>query len=701
MPDDSGKISAMKKALLSLIITAAASGIHAQALDRSMRPKPGPAPEVKLGKTESFTLPNGLRVFVVENHKLPVITASIQLDVRPALEGNAAGYQDLMGELITSGTKSRSKEALNVAIDNLGARVSASPTSIYGNSLKRFQDNLLELLGDMVLNSDFQQSELEKIKTQTASALESQRNNPDAMLANITSVVNFGNEHPYGEITTDATLQNITLDRCKSYYNTYWRPNVAYMAIVGDVTVPEMKPLIEKYFGGWKRAEVPRASYKTPAPVSKTTVALANRNSAVQSVFNVTYPIILKPGEPDVIKAKVANAVLGGGSQGRLFLNLREAHGWTYGSYSNIREDDLAGSFTGYAKCRNAVTDSSITEMLKEMKRIKNEPITQQELQSRITYMIGNFAIGLENPQTVAQYAINIERYKMPKNYYTDYLKNLSAVTTADVQRISQKYVSPENAHIIVVGNAGEIAPKLAAFGAVEAYDNYGHKLSSEQLKAAPTGITAAEVTKKYIDAIGGEKAIGSIRDMKVVRSFDMQKGSFTMTEYKKSPDAFVRKIEGMGQVLSKTTYASGKGYMEARGSKAELVGAELEGAREQADLQARLHPEKFGITRSLKGMEKVDGKEMYVIEKKGAAGRKSTEYYDVSTGLLAKEVSTKSTIDGDIVQESEFLNYKEVPGSGGFKIAYTVNQTSGPQHFIAEVKSVEVNKGISDSEFK
>lgn len=692
----------MKKIVLSVFSLSLALSLSAQSPDRSIRPKPGPAPEVKLGKTESFTLPNGLRVFVVENHKLPVITASIQLDVKPTLEGDAAGYQEITGELLTSGTKTRSKDALNEAIDNLGARVSATSTSIYGNSLKRFENNLLELLGDMVLNSDFKQSELDKEKKQTASALESQRNNPDAMLANVTAAVVFGKEHPYGEITTDATLQNITLGRCKSFYNTYWRPNVAYMAIVGDVTAAEIKPLIEKYFGGWKKAEVPLTAYKTPAGSKAASVALANRAGAVQSVFNVVYPITLQPGEPDVIKAKVANAILGGGSQGRLFLNLREAHGWTYGSYSNIKEDDIAGTFTGYAKCRNAATDSAIAEMLAEMKRMQSETVSQQELQNRITYMTGNFAIGLENPQTVAQYAINIERYKMPKSYYTDYLKNLSAVSVADVQSMARKYITPENANIIVVGNAAETAQKLARFGKVTMYDNYGHPVTATELKAAPAGITAADVMKKYIAATGGEKAISAIKDLKVVRTFEPQKGvTITMTELKKSPDAFLRKIEGMGQTLNKTVFAKGKGYTEARSAKADLAGTELEGAREQADIQSRLHSEKYGITRSLKGIEKLDGRDMYVIEKKTTSGRASTEYYDAATGLLVKETSSRQTLDGEVIQSSEFLNYKEVPGGNGYKIAYTVHQVSGPQHFTAEVQSIEVNKGIADSEFQ
>src|SRR5690606_26218839 len=160
-----------------------------------------------------------------------------------------------------------------------------------------------------------------------------------------------------------------------------------------------------------------------------------------------------------------------------LFMNLRETHAWTYGSYSSISQDELEGNFTAYAQCRNAVTDSSVAEILAEMKRMRDEEISKETLQEQITYMSGGFAIGLENPQTVAQYAINIERFNMPKDYYTNYLKNMSAVTPADVKTIAAKYIVPSKAHIIVVGNKEDVAEKLKRFdadGKIALYDNYG-----------------------------------------------------------------------------------------------------------------------------------------------------------------------------------------------------------------------------------
>ena len=690
----------MKKYVLTIVTVALAVSVQAQAPDRSVRPKPGPAPKIELGKSESFTMPNGMRVFVVENHKVPLVAVSIELDIKPALQGEMAGFHDIVGELLTSGTKTRSKDAMDLAIDNIGASIQADEQSMFGTSLKKNQQVLLDLMSDIAMNADFKQTELDKLKKQTLSGLAAAKNNPDAMLGNVTKAVNFGSAHPYGEVPTEESVNRISLDRCRNYYQTYWRPNTAYMAIVGDVTMAEIRPLIEKYFGKWQRADVPVASYTVPKPGGVTKVALASKDAAVQSVFNVTYPISLEPGDPDVIRAKVANAVLGGGSQGRLFLNLREAHGWTYGSYSNIQEDDLIGSFTAYAKCRNAVTDSAVRETLNEMKSMQNELISNEDLQARITYMTGNFAINLENPQTVAQYAINIERYKMPKDYYTNYLRNLAAVTPSDVQNVSRKYIHPEAANIVVVGNSDEVAKSLEQFGKVELYDNYGQPAAAAAKSTAPASVTDADIRQKYIAAVGGEKAISAIKDIKLVYGAEIQGTKISYIEWK-GKGRIKKEVNAMGAVVQKTVFANGKGKMEVQGQPKDMSDEEVAEAKRDADIQAVLHPEQYGMKRTVNGMEKLEGKDYYVVEATDASGKKSKEYYEASTGLLIRETHVESSPQGEVPVIVEFSDYREVPGAGGYKIPYTLKQGSPMQELEFTVQSVEVNKGIPDSVFQ
>jgi zinc protease len=691
----------MKKFTFSILTLALATCTWGQTLDRSQRPKPGPAPEIKLGKTETFILPNGLKVFVVENHKMPTVSMSIQLDIRQELQGSMAGYSDFVGELLSRGTKTRSKDKLNEEIDFIGATISANSEGAYASGLKKNQTKIMELLSDIIINSDFKQEELDKLKTQALSGLETSKTDPDNMMDNVTKVLNYTTNHPYGEIETEATIKNITLDRCKKYYSTYFRPNVSYMAIVGDITAAEVKPLITKYFGTWVKADVPVAMYVQPTAPLSPKVAFVPRDAAVQSVISVTAPIDLKPGAPDEFAAKVANTVLGGGSQGRLFLNLREKHAWTYGSYSSLTSDMLAGSFAAEAKSRNPVTDSSVTEILAEMNRLQNELVDAEALQNTKNYIGGNFAISLESPQRIAQLAINADRYKLPAGYYQNYLKSLNAVTAADVQAAAKKYIRPQNTNIIVVGNKDDVAKKLTVFGkngVITYYDNYGNVIKPSETKSAGN-IKPEEILKKYATAIGGEKAIGAIKDIKSVRTGNMQGAPFTILSFKKSPDKMKEvvnaTVNGTTMNIQKTLLNGDKGYMESQGQKHVMTPEELTENKEQADIQAELHPEKYPAKRTVKGIVAVNGADAYVVEAEDAKGKKSTEFYDVATGFIVKQIGAGE--GGNPGQVTEFTDYQEVPGSNGYKMPYTV-KFMGAEF---KIQSVDINKGISDKEFE
>jgi zinc protease len=699
----------MKKITLSILAIALTTGLWAQGVDRSIKPKPGPAPEIKLGKSESFTLPNGMQVFVVENHKLPTIAVNIELDIKPELEGDMSGYRDMMSELLLSGTKTRAKDKLNKEIDQMGVNINISSDAMSGTGLKKYAEKIFDLMADIAMNTKITAEELEKAKKKTISGLETQKNEPDAMVRNVSSALNFGKNHPYGEINTEETVKKITLARCENYYKTYFRPNVAYMAIVGDITLAEIKPLIEKYFGKWEKANVPVTNYSVPGlsitggAAKITKVAFAPRTAAVQSVISVTYPVNLKPGTPDVIKAKVANAILGGGSQGRLFLHIREAHGWGYGSYSSLREDELGGTFSATLKIQNKVSDSALGILLDEMRIMGTEKVSEASLQSTINYLSGNFAISLEDPKRVAQFAINIQRYHMPADYYQNYLKNLSAVTADDVMEMSKKYILANKANIVVAGSKDDVAGKLARFsadGKVDYYDYAGRPLVASETSAAPAGVTADIVYNNYIKAMGGEAAYNSIKDIKITGSSVMQGTPLVITEIKKAPNMWKQSIEvsmgGKSMVVQKQVFNGTKGYQEVQGKKSDITGDDLDEIIQGADIAVDLHSDKYGIKRSLKGMEEVNGSKAYVLNIVNGKGKRSTEYYDATSGLLVKKVQG----EGEKLQSSEYNDYKEVPGTGGYKVPYKVTETQGGQSFAETVTGVEVNKGVADTEF-
>ena len=701
----------MKKITLSILAVTLFSAAFAQKLDRSIKPKPGPAPEIKLGQSESFTLANGMKVFVVENHKLPTISCSIQFDIKPELQGDMTGYREMMSELLFSGTSSRTKDQLASEIDQMGANIGVTDQGMYGAGLKKYTAHIFELMADIAINTKISAEELEKAKKKMISGIQTQKNEPDAMVDNVSAVVNFGPKHPYGEVATEESVKNITIDKCNNYYKTYFRPNVAYVAIVGDITVAEIKPIFEKYFGTWEKKDVPVANYYAPGLSASgqagkvTKVSFAGRTAAVQSVVSVTYPVQLVPGHPDLIKAKVANTVLGGGSQGRLFLDLREKHAWTYGAYSSLTEDALGGSFSATVKCRNAVSDSAIGAILDQMRMMQTEKVSDTSLQNCITYLSGNFAIGLEDPKRIAQFAINTERYNLPKDYYQNYLKNLSAVSADDIIAVSKRYILPDKANIVVAGSKTDVAPKLAKYsadGKIDYYDYAGRPEVEATATAAPAGMTADVVYKKYIAAMGGEKAFNSVKDLKLVMKSNFQGRDMSLTLMKKSPNKSLQSMDmEMGAQkmnLGKSAFNGTKGYQAGGGQRKDMTEDEINEAREEADIAADIHPEKYGIKRTLAGMEQINGIKAYKIDVVDGKGKKSTEYYDAATSMLIRKIKG----EGDELETTDYADYKEIPGTNGFKVAYTISQTGGglPMPLTFKVQTAEANTNIPDSEF-
>jgi predicted Zn-dependent peptidase len=454
-------------------------------IDRSKPPKPGPAPEVKIGQPETFTLPNGLKVFVVENNKLPRVSASLTIDLEGIVEGDKAGLTSMAGELLRRGTTTMTKEKLDDEVDFLGATINTSPTSVYAASLTKNFSRVVGLMADIVLRPSLPPIELEKIRRQELSALQANKDDPEAISENVVNRLAYGKDHPYGDVVTGKTINNVKLGDVKKYFSSYWRPNDAYLVFVGNITPAQARALAEKNFGSWQKGVVPQTTYKAPQPPAKTYVAIVDRPASVQSLITFITPIPLKPGSPDAIPSSVMNGILGGGSSGRLFESLREKHGFTYGAYSTIKSDRLIGAFTATASVRNEKTDSAVGEFLSEFKGMRTEPLKDTEVVNMKNYISGSFARSLENPATIANFALNIARYHLPKDYYQNYLKNLAAVTSSDVHAMANKYVLPDHMLVVIVGNAKQIAEGLTRYGEVKYFDMYGNPVETPSVKKA------------------------------------------------------------------------------------------------------------------------------------------------------------------------------------------------------------------------
>jgi predicted Zn-dependent peptidase len=690
----------MKKIFLILFAGILLTFTLSAQLDRSQPPKPGPAPEVNIGDYNMFTLPNGLKVIVVENHKTPVISWQLSLDIDPVMEGDAKGYVDLAGQLMRSGTKNRTKQEIDEEIDFIGASLNTYSTGVYASSLTRHKDKLLELMSDVLLNPIFPQDELEKVLEQSVSALAASENDANFMVDNLITSVVYGEEHPYGEVVTKETLGNINRDHIVTYYSTYFKPNTAYLVIVGDITTKEAKKLTKKYFKNWEKGDVPKASYSKPQPPAENTVAFANRDGAVQSVLAVSYPIELLPGAPDAIKASVMNSVLGGGVfSGRLMQNLREDKAYTYGARSSLSSDKVLGRFTARTEVGNNVTDSALVEVLYELDRMVEEPVDQETLDLVKNFMNGSFARSLESPRTIANFALNIERYNLPQDYYKTYLEKLAAVTTEDVTAMAKKYIKPENAWILVGGNKGEVAPKLARFSAnneVLFFDPYGRKVESSGA-VIPEGMTAKKVIENYIEAIGGAEKLKQVTDQKLKMSTEMQGMTIEMESIQKAPDKVLITVSMGGNILQKQVFDGERGMATAMGQSTELTGKQLDEMRLQAKIFPELDYANGEYQLELMEVEDVDGKPAYKVQVTNPAGTATIEFYDVATGLKVLTVSTQETQMGPMTVSASYGDYQDVEG---VKIPFSLKQQTGPQTMDMKVVSAELNSGISDEVF-
>lgn len=681
----------MKKIAISFVLMLMVTvGLMAQ-VDRSKLPASGPAPEIKIGEAETFTLANGLKVFVVKNTKLPRVSFTLVLERDPILEGDKAGMTGFVGEMMMGGTKNRTKDQLDLEVDFIGASLGASSTSVYASSLKKHQNKILELMADVLYNPIFPQEELDKLKKQSLTGLAQSKDNPNAISQRLAATVLYGKNHPYGEIETEATINNVTVDDIKSYYATYFKPNIAYLAIVGDMDKAEAERVVNQYFGQWKSGEVPKFSYPVPQRASKRAVALVDRSSSVQSVINLTQPVQMKIGDPDYISSRLLNQILGGGSASRLFMNLREDKGYTYGAYSSIGSDKLVATISANASVRTEVTDSAVYEFIYEIQNLVENGVTEEELAKAKAELSGSFGRSLEQPSTVAQFALNIARYNLPKDYYETYLQKLNALTVDEINATAKRLIEPDKFIITTVGNGAEIQEKLAQFGEVTLYDNMG--MPAKELQA-DADMTAEKVLDNYLAAIGGVEKVKAIKTTKIAMDANVMGTPLSITFYYDPLNGrYGQKISVQGNVMQKTTLADGKGSISMQGQSMEMTEAQLAEARLNSFLFPEANYKEMGYSLTFDGLKDVEGTAAYKVIISDASGAKLINYYAQDSGLKVKYENPAS---GDTF----YSNYQEKEGVL-LPMTWTIKSPMIPVPLEGKVTALEINVPISDQDIK
>ncbi|WP_073148904.1 M16 family metallopeptidase [Mesonia phycicola] len=688
----------MKIKILSIFIMCLmVVGAQAQ-IDRSKQPEAGPAPKINLGSPKTYKLSNGLQIMVVENHKLPRVRASLIIDNKPHSEGSKVGVKSIYSAMMGNGTSSMTKDEYNERIDFLGANVGFGQESAFASSLSKFFPEVMELMADGLLNPKFTEEEFKDQKDRIMEGLKAEAKSASSIASNVSGKLAYGGSHPYGEFATEETVEAVTLADVKAYYNNYISPKNAYLVVVGDVEASDVKKLVKKYLGDWKESTPPGASLPGLPKVQYTQVNFIDVPNAVQSELRVQNTVNLKMADEDYFPVLVANQILGGGFGSYLNMNLREEHGYTYGARSYTGADKYASRFSASSSVRNAVTDSAVVEMLKEIDRIKVEKVSFEDLNNAKNKFAGDFVLKLESPSTIANYALSIKTNDLEKDFYETFLKKINAVTQEDILRVANKYFKTNAMQIVIAGKGSEIVENIENISyngktiPVFYFNKDGEKIEKpEYTKEIPEGTTVNTVYDAYIKAIGGKEAVEKVNTVAMTGSASVQgmNLSFNMKQTNDGKSAQLVSMNGM--TLSKNIFDGKTGYQERQGQKINFTEEQIADAKASAGLFPELNP---AAEAKLIAIEKVNGKDAYVVQ----SSEKTKDYYDTETGLKVQSSTSVSQAGQTMTNTTGFEDYKEVKG---VKFPHVTKVSFGPQEVEIKMSEIKINEGVTDADFK
>lgn len=681
----------MKKQFTYIAVAFLFSGmLSAQKIDINAMPKPGPTPAINIAKPKTFQLKNGMTVMVVENNKLPRVNVSLSMDRQPYFEGDVTGVSEIMADQLGNGTTTLSKDAFNKKVDFLGANLNFSTGGASSNSLSKYFPEVLNLMADAIINPKFSAEEITKSKERAIEGLKSSEKSADAIASRVSNALTYGKNTSRGEFETEESINKIQLADVQNVYKKYYAPDNAYLVIVGDVKFDKVKPMVEKAFNNWKKADTKFPALEPASNVAKTEINVVDVPSAVQSVVSVGNLNTLKMKDPNYFPATIANYILGGGGEARLFMNLREKNGFTYGAYSDMSASKYSPSFSAEASVRNEVTDKAVKEFMNEINGIST--VKADELANAKAKLKGSFIMALEQPATIARFAVNQKVQDLPDDFYTNYLKSIDKVTAADVSNAVKATILPNQSRIFIAGKASDISEGLEKLGyPVKYYDAYANPVAKPTVQKVDASVTVASVVDKYINAIGGKANLAKVNSYTMTSSTSMQGQTIDIKTTKAQGGKELQTVSAGGMTVQKQVFDGKTGYSEQMGQKVQMTKEEIADNLKNTELF-----EELGFAKSadykLTGIEKINGEDSYAIK----AGDKAY-YYSVKTGLKTGETETVSAQGQTFTVPTTFADYKDV---AGVKMPYTITVNQMGMDMVMKVKSYELNQA-KDSDFK
>jgi zinc protease len=694
----------MKKIIIVALGVLALQNSFAQKVDRSKKPAAGPAPIITLKDPVVYTLPNGMTVLIVENHKVPKVRASFTIDAGPITEGSKAGVMDLMGGMLSEGTTSMSKEKFDEAVDMIGADVSIRSNGGNASALTRYFEKALTLMADGIQNPSFPQAAFEKLKSQSITGIKSNEKSAKVISSRVANALSYGKNSPMGEFTTEETVKSIMLDDVKNAYKNYITPSRSYLTFVGDITPAAAKALVAKVFGKWtgKKLELP-ALPTVPNP-AKTEVNFVDLPTAVQGEMTVTNLINNPMNGNEYHALLLANQILGGGAESKLFMNLREKHGFTYGAYSNVGRGRFQSMFTAGAAVRSDKVDSAVSELMGEIINMRDGKISPEEFAMAKAKINGSFALGMEDPARAATLASNILINNLPKDYYKVYLQKINAVTIDDIKRASKTFFSESNSRIVIVGNGKKVIPNLMRLGyTIKKFDKFANPVVDEVkpdkvAESANTSdaVSANSVMQSYFTAIGGKEEALKVTSISAITNMEMMGRKIDGVEKKMNPNKIFNelKITEMNMTVYKLIFDGAKGSQQQGPQKLDFTEGEL---KEMMDEKAVI-PQLFYTNKEYVGKGKIGNEETYRLKIVFPSGRVSVQQYAIISGLLLQEETTSKQGDVDSPLTIEYKDYRKV---GNVLFPFNVIRSQDGQELNTKYTDIKTNVGVTDADFK
>lgn len=679
----------MKNKLTYIAVAFLVTGmLSAQKIDINQMPKPGPTPVANITKPKTFQLSNGLTVMVVENHKLPRVNVNLSMDRPPYYEGDIVGVSYIMSDQLGQGTTSINKDDFNKRIDYLGANLNFYSGGASANTLSKYYSEVMNLMADAIINPKFTQEEVTKSKERTLEGLKADEKSASAIAERVNKALTYGKNTALGEFETEESINKIQLSDVVENYKKYYAPDNAYLVIVGDVDFNSTKKLIEKNFKNWKKSNTKLTASETATNLPTTEVNIVDVPNAVQSVINVGNITNLKMNDPKYFAASLGNYILGGSSDARLFMNLREKNGFTYGAYSSLDTSKYSPDFSADASVRNEVTDKAVVEFMNELKGAST--VSAEELANAKAKFKGNFIMSLEKPETIARYALNEKTQNLPADFYTNYLKSVDAVSVADVSNAVKSVILPNQTRIFIAGKSADISDGLEKLGyPVKYYDRFANPIEKPSAKQVSADVTLASVADNYIKAIGGKTNVEKVTSISTEASATVQGMKLDMNMIQAKGGKMFMDMSMMGNSMQKIVFDGKAGYMVAQGQKVDLPQESIDEMSKKTDL----FPELTFASDSqykLSGIEKWNDKDAYAVK-----GENTTYYYDTQTGLKIGEVKTQKAMGQEMTIPTSYSDYKSVDG---IMLPFVISQSMMGQDITFNVTSYKLNTAKEDN---